>query len=83
MDTSLRELARTGTEISVRVTPRASRNRIVVADGEIRVYVTVVPEGGKANAMVQKLLAKELGIAKSQLLLIRGERARQKVFRVL
>lgn len=71
-----------GGKIVVRVTPKASRNRVVV-DGEVvRVYVTVVPEGGKANAAVQKLLAKSLGVAKSQLTLVAGHTARDKVFRV-
>ena len=56
---------------------------MIVQDDGIRVYVTVVPEGGKANAAVIKLLAKEIGIAKSRLKLIRGDTARDKVFRVV
>ncbi|WP_270728345.1 DUF167 domain-containing protein [Shimia sp. Alg240-R146] len=79
----LAALAAIGTEIAVRVTPKASRNAVVVQDDGIRVYVTVVPEGGKANAAVMKLLAKEIGIAKSRLKLIRGDTARDKVFRVV
>lgn len=78
----LSHLARPGAEISVRVTPKASRNAVVAEDGAIRVYVTVVPEGGKANAAVAKLLAKALGVAKSRLVLVRGETARDKVFRI-
>lgn len=70
------------TEISVRVTPKASRNAITQDGDQIRIYVTVVPEGGKANVSVQKLLAKSLGIAKSRLTLIRGDTSRDKVFRV-
>ena len=81
-DPDLRELAQPSAEIAVRVTPKASRNRIVVEDGTIRVYVTVVPEGGKANAAVVKLLAKALGVPKSRLELVRGATARDKVFRV-
>lgn len=81
-DPDLRSLATPGAEIAVRVTPKASRNRVVVEDGAIRVYVTVVPEGGKANAAVAKLLAKVLGVPKSRLALIRGKTARDKVFRV-
>ena len=81
-DPDLRELAQPGAEIAVRVTPKASRNRITVEDGTIRVYVTVVPEGGKANAAVVKLLAKALGVPKSRLELVRGATARDKVFRV-
>ncbi len=78
----LSHLATPGTEIAVRVTPKASRNAVVVEDGAIRVYVTVVPEGGKATAAVVKLLAKALGVAKTRLTLIRGETARDKVFRL-
>lgn len=82
MTNDLSDLAYAGAEIAVRVTPNASRNK-VVRDGEVvRVYVTVVPENGKANAAVQKLLAKALGLAKSRLSLIRGTTSRDKVFRV-
>ncbi len=80
--TDLSHLARPGAEIAVRVTPKASRNDVVVEAGVIRVYVTVVPEGGKATAAVVKLLAKALGVAKSRLTLVRGETARDKVFRL-
>lgn len=80
--TDLTHLAETGAEITVRVTPKASRNRITVENGQIRVYVTTVPEAGKANAAVQKLLAKALGISKSSLTLVRGQTARDKLFRI-
>ncbi len=82
MPTDLTHLATPGTEIAVRVTPKASRNEIKIKEGQIRVYVTTVPEAGKANAAVQKLLAKSLGIAKSRLHLLRGHSSRDKVFEV-
>lgn len=76
-------LARPGAEIAVRVTPKASRNRITLdEDGALRVYVTTPPEDGKANEAVRKLLAKALGLAKTRLTLLRGQTARDKVFRV-
>lgn len=78
----LTKLSAPGTEIAVRVTPKASRNKVVCEDGIVRVYVTVVPEGGKANAAVVKLLAKALGVPKSRLILMRGATARDKLFRV-
>lgn len=79
----LKRLALPGAEIAVRVTPRASRNAVVAEDGAVRVYVTVVPEDGKANEAVRKLLAAALGVAKSRLVLVRGQTARDKVFRVV
>lgn len=80
--TDLSHLAVSGTEIALRVTPKASRNAIVAGEEGLRVYVTVVPEDGKANAEVTKLLAKALGVAKSRLVLLRGQTSRDKVFRV-
>lgn len=72
-----------GTQMTVRVTPKASRNR-VVEDGDIlRVYVTVVPENGKANAAVLKLLSKTLDIPKSRLKILRGDSSRDKVIAIL
>ncbi|GGH52243.1 DUF167 domain-containing protein [Frigidibacter albus] len=82
MTGDLTALALPGAEFAVRVTPRASRNAVLAEGGEIRVYVTVVPEDGKANAAVQKLLAKALGVAKSRLVLIRGATSRDKLFRL-
>ena len=79
---TLEHLAHPGAEIAVRVTPRASRNAVVIEGGAIRVYVTVVPEDGKANDAVRKILASELGVAKSRLVLVRGQTARDKVFRL-
>ncbi|MDF1855255.1 DUF167 domain-containing protein [Pseudooceanicola sp.] len=78
----LTDLARPGAEITVRVTPRASRN-VVQRDGDqVSVRVTTVPEDGKANAAVRKLLAKALGLAPTRLQLLRGQTARDKTFRI-
>jgi len=81
-DPAFSHLSETGTLISVRVTPKAARNRVVINDDQVRVYVTTVPEDGKATAMVQKLLAKSLGVAKTRLVLRRGKSSRDKVFEV-
>jgi uncharacterized protein (TIGR00251 family) len=81
-ETPLAHLAQPGTQITVRVTPRASRNRVTQDEGQIRVYVTAPPENGKANAAVQKALAKALGVPKSRLTLIRGRTARDKTFMI-
>ena len=80
--TDLSHLARPGAEIAVRVTPRASRNLVSLDGDRVRVQVTTVPEDGKANAAVIKLLAKALGVAKTRLVLVRGATARDKLFRL-
>ncbi|UWQ92759.1 DUF167 domain-containing protein [Aliisedimentitalea scapharcae] len=76
----LSELACKGTEIHLRVTPRAARNAIVRDGSVLRVSVTVVPENGKANEAVQSLLATAMGVARSDLELKRGQTARDKLF---
>jgi len=79
---TLSHWAEPGREIAVRVTPKAARNKITVEGDVLRVSVTVVPEGGKANRAVAELLSSALGIAKSRLTLTRGATGRDKVFRV-
>jgi uncharacterized protein YggU (UPF0235/DUF167 family) len=64
------------------VTPKASRNRIKLDGTDIRVYVTTVPEDGKATAAVIKLLSKAIGVPKSRLTLVRGATSRRKTFQI-
>ena len=79
----LSERAVSGAEFALRVTPRGGRDAIeLTEDGGLKVRVTAVPEDGKANAAVRKLLAKALGVAPTRLELIRGATSRDKVFRL-
>ncbi|OUD08851.1 hypothetical protein BVC71_09005 [Marivivens niveibacter] len=80
--TDLTHLMRSGAMIALRVTPKASRDRITVEGDQIRVYVTAVPENGKANAAVVKLLAKALGVPKSRLTVLKGVTSRDKVIQI-
>lgn len=77
-----------GDIFDVRVTPKASANRIKVKRNEdgslvLRVYVTTVPEDGKANEAVIKLLSKELKIPKTSFRIIRGGSSRDKTIEIL
>lgn len=71
--------------LSLKVTPKASRNRIqglapdAAAGTVLRVAVTAVPEKGKANQAVIRLLAKALAVPKTSLTVISGETDRHKV----
>lgn len=70
--------------IFVKLTPRASRNAVqgIEPDGEggsrLKVMVTAVPEAGKANAAMVKLLAKVWKIPRSSLTIAAGETSRLK-----
>lgn len=68
--------------LSVRVTPRASRDSVEGFDpeGVLRVRVTAPPAEGEANAAVTKLLSRTLGIPSRDVVLVSGGTSRQKVF---
>ena len=77
-----------GDVFHITVTSRASSNRIKVTykdDGtrDIRVYVTAVPEYGKANEAVLGLLANELGVPKRSLTITHGAACKHKTIRVI
>ena len=68
-----------GVVIDVKVTPKASREGIgPERDGRLVVKVSAPPEDGKANAAVCKLVAKALGVAKSNVSVDTGETSRSK-----
>jgi uncharacterized protein len=69
--------------ISIRVKPRASRSRILRAQGlNIEASIAAPPVDGAANAELLTLLAGVLGVSKSSLRLVLGETAKNKVVEV-
>lgn len=77
-----------GISVAVRLTPKASGNRIdgIAADAAgalaLKARVTAVPESGKANAALLKLLAKGWKLPKSSLSIAGGAKDRNKVVHV-
>ncbi len=77
-----------GIALSVRLTPKASANRIQglfeLPDGarSLKCQVTAVPEAGKANAALIKMLAKAFKCPKTSLNIISGMTDRNKVVTV-
>ena len=73
-----------GVRLSLRLTPKASRNKIdgvvLEADGQalLKVAVTTVPEDGKANAALIALLSKSWKVAKSRITITAGATDRRK-----
>ena len=76
--------ARGGVSLDVRLTPKASANRIgpVVLDDAggavLKVAVTEIPEGGKANKALMTLLAKSWRLPKTAISVKRGHKDRLK-----
>lgn len=69
--------------ITVRLTPRASREEIAgERDGGILVRVTAPPVDGAANEALVRLLAKTLRVPKGSVTIVSGETSRTKLLEV-
>ena len=69
--------------IAVRVQARARREEIAaVRDGVPVVRVTAPALEGRANRAVCRLVAERLGVAPTQVTIVRGERSRDKLLEV-
>lgn len=77
-----------GIKLRLKVTPGASRSKMgaieEVAENTyaLKVLVTVVPEGGKANKAVIELLAKAIGVPKSSIEVSHGITSRLKTITI-
>jgi uncharacterized protein len=77
-----------GVALDVRLTPRSARDAIegiaCLADGRcvLKARVRAAPVEGQANAALQRLIAKELGVAPRQIELAAGSAARLKRLRI-
>ena len=75
---SLKE-SKKGLTFDIQVIPHASRAEIVgMQDGVLKIKVTAPPVEGAANEACIKLLAKELGLKKSQMEISSGAKSRKK-----
>jgi hypothetical protein len=72
---------KSGSAITVRVTPRARRTEVaeILEDGTIRIRVTAPPVEGKANAALIEFLADALKIRKSRIEIVAGEKGLDKI----
>lgn len=70
--------------IKVNVLPRSSKNEIVgkLADGTLKIKLTAPPVDGEANAKLIEFLSKEWGIAKSKIVIVKGEKSKLKVIEI-
>ena len=76
---SILRQADAGVVVRVRVQPRASRAEIVGQYGEqLRVRLTAPPVDQAANKALTNLIAKALGVRRSQVSLLSGHKSRDK-----
>ncbi len=72
-----------GIIFNVHVQPRASRNELCGISGdELKLRLTSPPVEGSANKMCSQYLAGLLGIAKSRVTIVRGEKSRHKTVKI-
>ncbi|MDX8525226.1 DUF167 family protein [Mesorhizobium sp. MSK_1335] len=82
-------LRENGIDLFVRLTPKAALDRIdgveTAADGRshLKARVRAVPENGAANAALERMIAKTLGIPASAVSVVAGGTARLKTLRVV
>ncbi len=70
-------------DLRVRLTPRAGREDVRMReDGMLAVRVTAPPVDGQANAALERVLAKALGVPRTSVAVVRGARSREKTVRV-
>jgi len=71
-----------GDRLRLRVTPAARTEAVSVVAGRVLVKVRAKPSDGAANAAVEKLVARALGVATSRCRIVRGATSRAKVLSV-
>ena len=69
--------------ITVKLTPRASKNEIIfVSDNMYKVRVTAPPVGGAANQALVMIISDYFSISQSCIEIIKGHKGRLKTVRV-
>lgn len=70
-------------KIDVKVIPNARKERVVDDGGFFKVYVTAPALDGKANKALIELLAGHFKVKKGNVMVIRGEKSREKVVEII
>jgi uncharacterized protein (TIGR00251 family) len=70
-------------KISVKVKPNARQEKIEkVNESHFLIRVKEKPQEGKANKAVIKVLAEYFGVPQSQIVLLKGQSSREKIFEI-
>ncbi len=69
--------------VNISVTTRSSKNEVIkIGDNTFKVYVTVVPEKGKANEKIIELLSDHFHLAKSKIKIKAGATSKEKIIEI-
>ncbi len=68
-----------GMYLFVKIIPKAHKSEIIGWENDrLKIRIAAIPENGLANAELIRFLSSMLGIAKSQVILVQGEKSRLK-----
>jgi hypothetical protein len=75
---------KSGSALTVRITPRASRNEIheILDDGTVKIRITAPPVDGQANKAIIDFLSDVLNVPKSKLEIVAGQTGKDKIIAV-
>lgn len=70
-------------KISVKVKPNAKQEKIEkIGERDFLVWVKEKPQKGKANQAVIRVLAEYFNVPKSEVILLKGQTSKEKVFEI-
>jgi hypothetical protein len=70
-------------KLSVKVVPKSSRDAVIGWQGDgLKVCVRATPERGKANAAVEEVLARALGVGKGSVRVVVGHSSPRKIVEI-
>ena len=74
-----------GSALAIRITPRASQNKIVdvLGDGTVKIHLAAKPTEEEMNTILVKFLADQLKISPTRLEIVAGDTGRDKLISVL
>ena len=74
-----------GAALAIRVTTRASENKIIgaLSDGTVKMHIAAEPTEGQANEVLIEFLASVLKVGKERIEVVAGDTGRDKLISVL
>lgn len=74
-----------GAALAIRITPRASQNKIVgaLSNGTVKIHLSAATTEGQINAELIKYLSRIFGIAKERIEVVAGDKGKDKLVSVI
>ena len=69
--------------IEIKVTPNAGKNELIKTETGYKARIACAPVDGKANEALIALLAKEFGVPKSSVEIVKGKVGRNKTVEII